>query len=196
MTWLAKLDTSVNGQQIQVQIEANGRLLTFSEVISHWRNDADFRLFYRDLLAEMPFAALFWETPAITRATIDRPYQCMVLESAGLARVTPNPRPFAAHFTAEPVVTFTNLGGDAMLVVPCPKMDNQAYTHLAQFLRRASAEQHHAFFLAVGEAVQVRLGDRPLWLNTSGLGVHWLHVRLDSRPKYYTYAPYRSASFL
>jgi len=33
---------------------------------------------------------------------------------------------------------------------------------------------------------------RRTWLSTSGLGVGWLHVRLDSRPKYYTYEPYKS----
>jgi len=40
------------------------------------------------------------------------------------------------------------------------------------------------------------LADAPFeayfWLSTSGLGIAWLHVRLDERPKYYTHAPYRS----
>jgi hypothetical protein len=31
----------------------------------------------------------------------------------------------------------------------------------------------------------------PEWLSTAGAGVSWLHVRLDDRPKYYGYAPYR-----
>jgi hypothetical protein len=58
---------------------------------------------------------------------------------------------------------------------------------------------------AVGRAALARLGlgppphgglgsageDAPLWISTSGLGVYWLHVRLDARPKYYTYAPFR-----
>jgi hypothetical protein len=44
----------------------------------------------------------------------------------------------------------------------------------------------------VGDAVARRLSSAPLWLSTSGLGVAWLHVRLDERPKYYTHAPYRT----
>jgi hypothetical protein len=35
-------------------------------------------------------------------------------------------------------------------------------------------------------------GDTPFWLSTSGLGVYWMHVRIDVAPKYYTYAPFRS----
>ena len=33
-----------------------------------------------------------------------------------------------------------------------------------------------------------------LVLPPQGLGVYWLHVRLDDRPKYYTHVPYRSSS--
>lgn len=33
--------------------------------------------------------------------------------------------------------------------------------------------------------------DYPIWLSTSGLGVYWLHMRLDRRPKYYTYEPFK-----
>ena len=31
----------------------------------------------------------------------------------------------------------------------------------------------------------------PIWFSTSGSGVAWLHFRLDSRPKYYTYKPFK-----
>ena len=33
-----------------------------------------------------------------------------------------------------------------------------------------------------------------IWLSTAGDGISWLHVRLDSRPKYYEYRPYMSAN--
>ena len=32
--------------------------------------------------------------------------------------------------------------------------------------------------------------DRPMWLSTCGTGVAWVHMRLDQRPKYYTYTPF------
>jgi len=44
---------------------------------------------------------------------------------------------------------------------------------------------------STARAITARLSDRPLWVSTSGLGVAWLHVRLDARPKYYQYTPYR-----
>jgi hypothetical protein len=35
----------------------------------------------------------------------------------------------------------------------------------------------------------------PVWLSTSGLGIYWLHFRLDTVPKYYTYAPYKRPDY-
>lgn len=29
-----------------------------------------------------------------------------------------------------------------------------------------------------------------VWLSTSGLGVYWLHFRIDARPKYYQYSEF------
>ena len=37
-----------------------------------------------------------------------------------------------------------------------------------------------------------RVNEIPVWLSTAGGGVAWLHVRLDDRPKYYSYAPYKN----
>jgi hypothetical protein len=59
------------------------------------------------------------------------------------------------------------------------------------FHRSAPHSQQHAFWIAVVQAVQARLGSQPLWLNTAGGGVDWLHMRLDGRPKYYRHLPWR-----
>jgi hypothetical protein len=93
------------------------------------------------------------------------------------------------------VASFTNLGGDATLVVPCPHPSApRGYAHLAVFLRDAPKSQRVRFWAALAERVTDELAARgahvPLWTSTSGLGVYWLHVRLDSRPKYYQYQPF------
>jgi hypothetical protein len=94
------------------------------------------------------------------------------------------------------VVSFPNLGGDARLVVPTPQPGTPAptYAHLARFCRQAPVAQLAALWRAVGTEVLAWWAGTtaPLWLSTSGLGVGWLHVRLDSRPKYYSYQPFRA----
>jgi len=34
----------------------------------------------------------------------------------------------------------------------------------------------------------------PSWLSACGLGVYWLHSRLDPKPKYYVYEPFKLPS--
>ena len=99
---------------------------------------------------------------------------------------------FSDYFSNHSVVTFDNLGRNAVLVVPCPVGDLAAYGHLVSFTRGAPEAQQHELWQAVGSAMQSRLGNNPVWLSTAGMGVSWLHVRLDDRPKYYGYQPYKA----
>jgi hypothetical protein len=185
-----------NGRVIRVAIDRNASTVSYAEVLRRWQTDHDFRSFFIGVLAGSPFSAFRWETPPITTASANRPFEFVLLDSPGLAR-TPDAAAFAEHFRGEVeggVVEFPNLGKDAIMVVPCPLGPPSAYGHLAAFVREAPEAQQHALWNLVGAAMQRRLGTKPVWLSTAGAGVSWLHVRLDDRPKYYGYAPYREAA--
>ena len=167
---------------------------SWAEVARGWEREPDFRDAYIRALAEQPFSALAWETAPSSSATCDRSFEHAIIESPTLARMSPNPVPFQRYFAdaSEGICTFTNLGRDALLIVPAPMATNETYTHLAAFLRGAPSEQTHALWRALGRAVQShwQTSTEPVWVSTAGLGVHWLHVRLDQRPKYYRHAPF------
>ncbi|PHN05424.1 DUF6940 family protein [Flavilitoribacter nigricans] len=193
--WNSK-ETKLNPQTIHFQLEKSYRLLSVQEVIDAWIADREFRKFYNDLLAAAPFPAFFWELPPIVRSDLDRPFEFVLVNSNALARVSPMGQAFRSYFhTEEPVVVFDNLGGDATLVVPTPKGKKSAYPHLGQFVRHGPESQVDAFWQEVGRTYRQKISDTVLWLSTSGLGVYWLHVRLDSYPKYYTHGPYRQSRF-
>ena len=146
------------------------------------------------MLAGTTHSAFRWETPPVTTGTAHRPFEFVLLDSPGLASQT-DPNAFAEHFiggSVPEVLSFPNLGGDAILVVPRPLASASAYGHLAAFVRHAPEPQKDALWQAVGEAMAKRLGTSPVWLSTAGAGVSWLHVRLDDTPKYYGFAPYRT----
>ncbi len=50
-----------------------------------------------------------------------------------------------------------------------------------------------ALLREIGRAVATHVGHDALWVSTAGLGVSWLLVRLDARPKDYRHAPYERA---
>lgn len=104
-------------------------------------------------------------------------------------------REAAGNVAAEAgVVKFKSLGGDATLIVPSPQTDHNTYNHIASFVRAAPKMQIDALWLVVGQELQSLVGTSPLWLNTEGSGVAWLHVRIDTRPKYYGHREYTAAA--
>jgi hypothetical protein len=180
-----------DGRIQQYQILDGERPFTTKQILQKWQNDEAFRILFINLLADAPFVAYFWETPLVMQSTLERPFEFVLVSAPSLVKVPAQRRAFASYFNDEPVVDFSNLGGDAHLVVPCPQKPADDFAHLATFSRSAPLEQQHHFWQRVGTAVTNQVGARPLWVSTSGLGVYWLHVRLDSRPKYYTFRPYR-----
>ncbi len=164
---------------------------TYAEVVDRWIGDASFRSEFAEALRASRWDAFFFETPPVRLDTTDQPFECVLVDAPSFQGRTPNPNAFSTHFSTAPVVSFPNLAGDAVLVVPCPRVDPPVYLHLAAFLRGAPDDQVDALWSAVGLAVKERLSTRSMWLSTAGLGVFWLHVRLDPRPKYYKHVPYR-----
>jgi hypothetical protein len=190
--WSARSEQLADVRGLRFAVDRAGRPATYAEVLRGWRSDAAFRSLFNALLADAPYTAFRWETPAVTADTVSRPFEFVLLNSPGLAP-RPDPQAFAEHFRGAEtdVVAFPNLGKDAILVVPCPIVEPSAYGHLAAFVRLAPEPQRHALWRTVGEAMARRVGNEPVWLSTAGAGVSWLHVRLDDRPKYYGYGPYR-----
>lgn len=184
-----------DGRVRRTRLRAGTEALSWQQLLSLWQADADFRARFNRTLAEAPFAACFWETPAITRAGLTRPFEFVCVDAPSLVGIDADPHAFTGQFErhcdGDAIAEFTNLGGDARLVAPCPLQPDSCYAHLLSFVRTAPAAQRDAFWRRLGAALAHALGEAPLWLSTSGLGVYWLHARLDTRPKYYTYAPYR-----
>lgn len=150
-------------------------------------------------LLDFPSPAVFLELPPLTSATAGVPFECRILAAPALEGLQADESAFAEHFRREPaqsVFAFANVGGDALLVSPAPASGD--FAHLKRFLQTASAAQVERLWQRVGEEALLHLRrspSSPLWISTSGLGVSWLHVRLDSAPKYYQSTSYKSPSW-
>ena len=171
--------------------------MSFRSFFERLASDEAFADWFCCTLAEFEGAAFYWELPPLTAATLDRDTEFVLIEAPMLARIPTERVPFEEHFRRAPgedVIVFPNLGGDAVMVVPCPRGPDEHYPHLAAFLRGAGKQQARALWRATAKEMLRRLGSRPTWLSTAGGGVAWLHIRLDSRPKYYSYEPYRRSA--
>lgn len=163
--------------------------LTFLELL---RDNKTFRSFYNRYLAVIGFDAFFWENKPMTKANLDEVYECNVINSEYLAQKSPDFQTFSSYFIKdEEVVSFPNLGKDARLVAPCPVSENNGYAHIGTFIREAPEAQKQQLWKQTAEEMLNQVRDETKWLSTSGLGVFWLHIRIDSVPKYYQTKEYK-----
>jgi len=194
--WHWKTQSLQDKSTICATIESETRSIEVRSVIEGWRESEKFRDFWASSLKAIPFEAYYWEMPPLSAETLSRPFECVFVDSRALSALTPNPAPFREHFAASSsgkgYATFPTIGRDSILVAPHPLDSHDAYTHLAVFTQKAPATQVHQVWSAVGDAITSSIGANPVWVNTAGMGVSWLHIRIDSRPKYYVYEPYRS----
>ena len=173
----------------------NESQLTYENVIRVWRENSEFREFYFSILEKSPFDAYFWEHPPVTTSNIWQAYEFVLVHSPQLSSVSADQSPFQEKFNSrrsnESILAFENLGRDAELIVPYPIAERNIYAHFASFIRNAPEDQKHDLFKTLANALGKRISNKSTWVSTSGLGVYWLHIRLDTRPKYYSYQPYR-----
>ncbi len=190
--WEAQVQKDQSERSQKIRISQKGQMLNFSQVIDHWIHSSDFRRWYTSLLADSPYRAFYWEVAPINQQCLHRIFEFVLIDSKPLQNTTARRRAFEEHFdTNQEVVAFYNLGRDAQLIVPTPQGAMTQYAHLADFLRSPAKQQIDMFWQVLGQTYRASLGAAPTWLSTAGLGVPWLHARIDSRPKYYRHRPYR-----
>lgn len=158
------------------------------------------------IMNESPYEAVYFETRPVSSGTASRRHFHFVLVDAPDLKQFcesngPDAYTFAEHLRCTPkedtCCSFWNLGGDARLIAPRTldgADDKTEYAHLAAFLRGASSGQIRELWRKTAKEYLRVIDDRrgsKVYLSTSGAGVSWLHMRLDQRPKYYTYRPFR-----
>jgi len=185
---LKKLTESVN----QYEIVNDNQVMSYADWIDTIVENAEFATFFNTILSESSFQAFFWEVKPTDKSQLSSPFQFVLVNSSSLIKIDADKSSFQNHLNQnETVVAFENLGKDAVLIVPTPLVKESTYAHLATFTRSAPQNQIVDFWKRVGLEYKNKIGEQTKWLSTAGLGVYWLHVRVDSRPKYYRFNDYR-----
>ena len=191
MKWKIRILESTS-KNLKFRIDQNSSEMTNIQVFELLMNSDEFSEFYNTQLSKSNFSAFYWENKPLNVHTMDGSYECNLVNSKALAHQAPDPHTFRNHFRKDQsVVSFMNLGGDALLIAPCPVKRHPGYSHIGTFVRTADKGQIREFWMDVASATIDTVGDSPVWLSTSGLGVSWLHARIDSRPKYYQTEEYK-----
>ncbi len=182
---------------VRYRLLQDGHALSYAAVIDRWQTDQSFQKYFTSLLTNSRFDGFRWETPSLTNETTNRPFEFVLVNTPGFARRRSDRKTFSDYFTDieedDGVTSFLNLRKDATLVVPSPRGKDELYGHLAAFVREAPRAQVYSLWRVLGRVITATLSNSPIWVSTAGGGVAWLHVRVDSRPKYYSHTEYKTS---
>lgn len=65
------------------------------------------------------------------------------------------------------------------------------YLNISNFLRNSLDEQIIDLFYLLSDNIKKEINSgNTIWVSTHGLGIPWLHIRIDYFPKYYCYKKY------
>ncbi|CAG8680286.1 22478_t:CDS:2 [Dentiscutata erythropus] len=189
--------TSIDNNTLKYHfLNANDNKLSYAEFIYLLHlGDEDFLDIFKKALNEATdeLSAYFWECPPVSKGTTNKPFEFVVTKSDTLSYINQDYSSFKEKFTEylnNDVCSFANLGKDATLIVPIPCNDLD-YKNLSTFTKNAPKEQQIKFWQEVANKLTESLEiSTPKWLSTNGLGVHYLHIRIDNYPKYYSWNEY------
>ena len=196
------LDISIPRSK-KFRIKKDNQEITFDKFFHLLQEDEEFQSDLVEILRkgipgldDQEEVAYFFECAPFSSMNYNKDsFEFVLIPADSLNGVEPDSGSFAEHFSqGVDVVSFENLGGDALLISPIPLSGNHnIYRHLEAFVRGAPNHQVRDLLKKMGEEslkmIQARDGKK-IWLSTCGTGIYWLHVRLDSYPKYYSYRPY------
>jgi hypothetical protein len=187
------IEERISDKITKYYIEVGGKRIRFSDVIEFLTTSDDFIIQFNNILKASNFSSYFWEVKPVLKHSLQNPFEFVLVESKRLEQISADKRAFGAYFTkGKPVVHFSNLRNDAELIVPSPISNQTDYSQISRFVRTAEDKQIVDFWKKVGQIYFKSIGDQKKWLSTSGLGVYWLHVRVDNRPKYYQFSEYKN----
>lgn len=169
---------------IQCNVYVNHKNISFNNAMNYLQHNKKFRNKFINVLKNTQFDAYFLEI-----APSNKPFEFTLVNAPILKNIQPDRNPFKNKLNKcknKNIISFMNLSKTSKLIVPCPISNEKAYTHIANFIKYAPKKQIHLFLKQI--PIQVKLFKKKykiVWVNTHGLGVHWIHLRIDSKPKYY-----------
>ena len=150
-------------RDISESIEHYSTRLSYKEFLERLQSDKTVLNQFIQLLKVSKHKTYFFETPSVQKSSIDRKFEFVLVAAPSLNNVEAETDTFRQYFNCDngkSVTTFLNLGGDAMLVAPCPdNKDINIYSSIAPFVRQAPASQIQEFWKTSAEQLLHRINE-------------------------------------
>ena len=167
--------------------------ISFGDAMKLLNMNKSFRSLVAEAFKRVPFKHyMFGFTKINSEADKRNPFKIFFKNSPEFKNITADPEPFLQYFqdSKKKWTKFLNIGRDTLLLVPCPpkaQPNYEYYKSIGDYVENHSSKDFEEVLKNIGY-IASRL-KAPMYINTHGFGVHWLHIRIDTKPKYCTWFP-------
>ena len=127
--------------------------VSYRQFLNKIQDEESFRREFINVLKNSRFKTYFFETPKVTKQSLDDKFEFILSAADGLKNVNADKDTFQDYFLKckdSPVITFPNLGNNAVLVVPCPLEGGsklEQYSSIGPFMRNIDLKQVNQFWI-------------------------------------------------
>ncbi len=138
------------------------------------------------ILQSVSYPDYVWYLCKIEKGYETNPFKFIVKQT--VLDCKEDPKTFDAVNFDKSMNIIPNLSKNALLLVPkyLQKSRNGCYTSIAKFMRYGPPSQVDDFWKILAEILTYKID---AWISTHGHGVCYLHLRIDSQPKYLEWVP-------
>lgn len=158
------------------------------ETFVNLMTDKKYILKFIKILQEIPFEYYVLQTPCFQKNNL---FEFVIINKPELKKMKLNTTVYKKYFNNNKVTSFLNLTGDTTLIVPqiLSNVDKNIYLNISTFSKNAPINQQILLWKKVID--EIKKCKHKCFLSTHGLGIGWLHIRIDESPKYYLYDNYK-----
>lgn len=171
--------------------------LTYRQFVNLMISDYLFISVFIYLLKTCKFSGYLFETPSVSRSTINKPFEFVLIRDKFPKEEDPTPyREYLDSLYEGTIAThFENLSKDCLLIIPNESSYGASehniyhtnFGHLSVYVKSANPIDQIYFWRYTFSHIKNAITHEKKWLSTHGHGVKWLHIRFCKSPKYYKF---------
>ena len=186
----------INPDTFKVILVFNGKIQTFHQALNFMKHSP--LIFQNDLkqcVIDSNFKSIFIEFPCLTN--LMEKFEFVIINAVQMENIIPNSSSFKInHNNNNNIIITKSLSMDTTLIIPNINSKNN-YADIYNFLdpnnnNLVDIDIISKFWENTASQIILELNSKKkIWISTSGLAVHWLHLRISESPKYYNHEPYK-----
>ena len=175
------------------EFQIGDEILTVREIINFFENKSFVLEFVSIINNTINYNSYFLECPKMNADTLNDEFEFIIYDAKNkFENKSANFDIFCPYSDNHLSFSMKSYSGNTLIIpnymkgTPCVN-----YLNISNFLKNSLDEQIVDLFYLISDNLKKEINSgKTVWLSTHGLGIPWLHIRIDYYPTYYSHKKY------